>query len=55
MTLELSLLCRVIRRRLEDGEALETVLKDYPKLTWEERNAVRAAITQIKKDRGGSA
>jgi len=44
MTLALSLLCRVVRRRLARGGDLETVLADYPKLTDEEREAVRAAV-----------
>ena len=39
----LSLLCRVIRRRVEKGEELEAVLRNYPRLTEEEREAVRAA------------
>lgn len=43
MTMALSLLCRVVRRRVEKGEDLEAVLKDYPKLTDQEREAVRAA------------
>lgn len=40
MTMALKLLCRVIRRRVEQGESLEAVLKDYPKLTEEERAMV---------------
>lgn len=44
MTTALSLLCRVVRRRLEKGEALEAVLLDYPRLTDEEREAVREAL-----------
>lgn len=43
MTMALSLLCRVVRRRVEKGENLETVLLDYPKLTDEEQEAVREA------------
>lgn len=43
MTTALKLLCRVVRRRVERGEGLETVLADYPKLTEEEREAVRNA------------
>ena len=41
MSKALSLLCRVIKRRVESGEALDTVLADYPKLTAEEKKAVR--------------
>lgn len=44
MTMALSLLCRVIRRRIEKGENLEAVLRDYPKLTEEEREVVRRAV-----------
>ena len=43
MTMALSLLCRVVRRRIEMGGELEAVLRDYPRLTEEEREAVRAA------------
>ena len=43
MTLALTLLCRVVRRRVVQGEALDTVLEDYPRLTEEERALVRAA------------
>lgn len=45
MTMALSLLCRVIRRRVESGESLEAVLLDYPKLTYEELETVRAALS----------
>lgn len=44
MTAAMNLLCRVARRRLENGEELEAVLKDYPKLTDEELDEVRAAV-----------
>lgn len=43
MTRALSLLCRVVRRRVEKGEELEAVLREYPRLTEEEREAVREA------------
>lgn len=43
MTKALSLLCRVVRRRMEQGEELEAVLREYPRLTEEEREAVREA------------
>lgn len=43
MTMALSLLCRVVRRRVEKGEELEAVLREYPRLTEEEREAVREA------------
>ena len=44
MSLALKLLCRVVRRRVENGEELEAVLADYPKLTEAERETVRQAI-----------
>lgn len=40
MTLKLKLLCRVVRRRVERGEDLSEVLKDYPKLTEEQREEI---------------
>lgn len=40
MTMALSLLCRVIRRRLERGEDLNAILSDYPRLTEAERTEV---------------
>lgn len=42
MTAALVLLCRVVRRRVNKGESLDNVLKDYPKLTEEELAEVRA-------------
>lgn len=45
MTMALSLLCRVVRRRVEKGEGLKAVLADYPRLTEEEREAVRAEVS----------
>lgn len=43
MTMALNLLCRVIRCRMARGEELETVLQDYPRLTEEQREAVKTA------------
>lgn len=40
----LSLLCRVIRRRLSRGERLETVLADYTKLTDAEQEQVKKLL-----------
>lgn len=37
MTMALSLLYRVVRRRVNQGENLDTVLEDYPKLKAAER------------------
>lgn len=46
MTMALKLLCRVVRRRLERGSALEAVLRDYPRLTEAERAQVRESLEQ---------
>ncbi len=46
MTLRLKLLVRVVRRRVESGEELEAVLKEYPKLTEAEKKAVRGALKE---------
>lgn len=43
MTMAIRLLCRVVRRRMEQGEELEAVLTDYPKLTEAEKSEVRQA------------
>lgn len=40
MTLAMKLLCRVVRRRVQAGEALEAVLAEYAKLTEAERALV---------------
>ena len=40
MTLKLKLLCRVVRRRMERGEDLAEVLKDYPRLTEKQRDEI---------------
>ena len=45
MTLALTLLCRVIRRRVNQGEALEAVLAEYPKLTAAERTELLAQLS----------
>lgn len=44
MSLALKLLCRVVRRRVENGEDLETILENYPKLTEAERETVRQTV-----------
>lgn len=46
MTMKLKLLCRVIRRRMAAGEDLAEVLKDYPKLTEEEKACVRQLVRE---------
>ena len=40
MMLKLKLLCRVVRRRVERGEDLSEVLKDYPRLTEKQRDEI---------------
>lgn len=42
MTKALALLCRVVRRRMENGEVLVDILMDYPKLTEAEKKQVEA-------------
>jgi len=37
MTLALKLLCRVVQRRMDAGEALDDILQEYPRLTEAER------------------
>lgn len=49
MTVALSLLCRVVRRRLEKGEKLEDVLRDYPRLTEEEREEAAEALRRYSQ------
>lgn len=44
MTMALNLLCRVIRRRLLKGEELDSILRDYPKLTEAEQALVRENV-----------
>lgn len=46
MMLALKLLCRVVKRRVQAGEGLETVLADYPRLTEEERQAVVETVME---------
>ena len=44
MMLKLKLLYRVVRRRVEAGEELTEVLKDYPRLTAEQRGEIVGAV-----------
>ena len=44
MTLKLKLLCRVVRRRVERGEDLSEVLKDYPRLTEKQKAEIVEAL-----------
>lgn len=45
MSTAVALVCRVARRRVERGEELTEVLKDYPRLTAEQRAEIVAALT----------
>lgn len=40
MSTAVALVCRVARRRVERGEKLSEVLKDYPKLTEKQRDEI---------------
>lgn len=42
----LDVLIRVVRRRLKNGEALDDILKDYPKLTADDLVIVKAAVEE---------
>ena len=44
MSAMLKILCRVIARRMEEGEELPRILLDYPKLTQEEKNAIENTL-----------
>lgn len=45
MSTAVALVCRVARRRVERGEELTEVLKDYPRLTEEQRAEIVEALT----------
>lgn len=45
MSTAVALLCRVVRRRVERGEDLSEVLKDYPRLTAEQRAEIVEAVS----------
>lgn len=44
MSTAVALVCRVVRRRVERGEELTAVLKDYPRLTAEQRAEIVKAL-----------
>nr|DAG09116.1 MAG TPA: Protein of unknown function (DUF433) [Caudoviricetes sp.] len=46
--MQLKLLIRVVKRRVSNGEKLEEILKDYPKMKPEEADEVSAAIRKEK-------
>ena len=45
MSTAVALVCGVARRRVERGEELTEVLKDYPRLTAEQRAEIVEALT----------
>lgn len=45
MSTAVALVCRVARRRVERGEELSAVLKDYPRLTEEQRAEIVRALS----------
>lgn len=44
MTAMLRIVCRVISRRAEDGENVDKVLTDYPRLTPDEIAEIKAEL-----------
>ena len=48
--MQLKLLIRVVKRRVSNGEKLEEILKDYPKMKPEEADEVSTAIRKENSD-----
>lgn len=46
MSTAVALVCRVARRRVERGEDLPEVLKDYPRLSEEQRAEIVQALSK---------
>lgn len=46
MSTAVALLCRVVRRRVERGENLAEILKDYPRLTEKQRDEIVKALSK---------
>ena len=44
MSAMLKILCRVIERRMAEGEELKSILLDYPKLTPAEKTEIENAM-----------
>lgn len=44
MTAMLRIVCRVVERRTKEGESLDQVLADYPRLTGAEIEQIRAEV-----------
>ena len=45
----LKIFVRVIEKRIDEGENLEDILNDYPKLTEAEKDKIREKINKQKK------
>ena len=39
------IITRAVKRRYDAGEDIDVILDDYPKLTEEERNRIKAIVT----------
>lgn len=48
-TAALRIIERVVKRRYEAGEDIDTILDDYPKLTEEERKRIRVDVVGNEK------
>ena len=46
MTLAMKVLLRVVKRRVEGGEALPDILTDYPRLSETDRNVLVAELNK---------
>ena len=42
----LKIYVRVIEKRMSEGEELEDILNDYPKLTEDEKNKIREKVNE---------
>ena len=50
MTLRLKLLLRVVKRRVDAGEKLDAVLRDYPRLSEAEKKLMQGLLTGSRQD-----
>lgn len=48
MTAMLRIVCRVIIRRVEDGENVDRVLTDYPRLTPDDIAEIKAELGMVE-------
>ena len=48
MTAMLRIVCRVVERRTKEGESLEQVLDDYPRLTPEDVSEIKAELGMVE-------